>query len=64
MSMPWWFYRFLTGAHATRAFRSSVLGLAGFSPIKETICGFANKADAGQVERWQEEMRALGRRAQ
>ncbi len=63
MSMPWWFYRIFTGAHATRAFRHSMLGLFGFSPIRETLCDWANKADETAVKRWQAKMRALGESA-
>jgi putative NADPH-quinone reductase len=62
MGMPAPAYRLFFGAHGVRGFESSVLGMAGFRPVRETLIGGAaglNQTNAGS---WLEKMRALGRK--
>jgi hypothetical protein len=60
MGMPAPAYRLLFGAHGVRGFERSVLALAGFKPIRETLFGMVEASAQGR-ERMLAKMAELGR---
>ena len=60
MGMPALFYRFYFFAHGVRGLERSVLGFAGFSPVRESFFGMVGNADRAKSARWLDKMRRLG----
>lgn len=61
MGMPSLAYRLLFGAHGIKAFRKSILSIAGVAPIRTTLGGVG--ASAAQTGRPPARLRRLGARA-
>jgi putative NADPH-quinone reductase len=59
MQMPALFYRWYFRPHQ----EASALRLGGARPVKETLIGFVEAADASKRERWLRRMRILGAEA-
>jgi hypothetical protein len=60
MGMPAPIYRLAFGAHSVRGFEQSVLRMAGFEPVRETLFGMIDASAEGRA-RMLEKMSALGR---
>lgn len=58
MGMPALAYRFIFGAHSVKALEGAILGLAGFKPVRHSLCGTV--ADAKQRQRMLSTVTALG----
>lgn len=63
MSTPAPIYRFWYLGHGTACLKRNILNFAGISPVRETVLGMADKADASRRDRWLERMRKLGQQA-
>ncbi|HVY87953.1 MAG TPA: NAD(P)H-dependent oxidoreductase [Hyphomonadaceae bacterium] len=50
MGMPAMAYKVMFGAHGVRGFESSILGMAGIKPIRETLIGGVGTLSRSQVE--------------
>jgi putative NADPH-quinone reductase len=61
MGMPSAAYRMLFGAHGVRGFERSVLALAGFKPIRETLFGMIEATGPEGRARMLAKMTRLGR---
>jgi putative NADPH-quinone reductase len=61
MGMPAPFYRLFYGAHGVRAFKCSILGLAGIRPVRTSYFGGIDRA--GRAAAIVEKVESLGRRA-
>ena len=62
MGMPATAYKLIFGAHGVRGFESSILGIAGIGPIRETLLGGVG-GSAKQITKWLANMADLGARA-
>jgi len=62
MGMPALAYRFYFGAHGLKSLERSILKFAGIRPVRETLFGLVEHADAARRARWLDEMQTLGRR--
>ncbi|MEP7209357.1 MAG: NAD(P)H-dependent oxidoreductase [Alphaproteobacteria bacterium] len=62
MGMPAMAYRLAYGAHGVRAFKSSILRMAGIKPIRETMIGGVGQLKDKQVTALRDRMRRLGGR--
>ena len=60
MGMPAFGYRWYFRAHSLKSLERNILKLSGVRPIRETLFGMVDDADARKRERWLEQMRALG----
>ncbi len=45
MGMPAAAYRFIFGSHSLRALEQSVLGMAGFKPVRHDVCGGVERSE-------------------
>jgi putative NADPH-quinone reductase len=64
MGMPALVYRWYFGAHGVRNLERSMLGFAGFRPVRRLLIGMVGTLeDARKRQRWLERMKALGREA-
>jgi putative NADPH-quinone reductase len=62
MGMPAAAYKLMYGAHGVRGFESSILGIAGIGPIRETLLGSVGSSPK-QITKWLAKMNDLGTRA-
>jgi putative NADPH-quinone reductase len=62
MGMPAAAYKLMFGAHGVRGFESSILGIAGIGPIRETLLGGVGSSPK-QITKWLAKMNDLGTRA-
>ncbi len=63
MGMPAPAYRMFYGAHGVKSFESSILGMAGFSPVRDTLIGGVEPdMDPKTAEKHLLRVRDLGRR--
>ena len=62
--MPALAYKFWYGAHSLKSLKRNILGFVGFKPVRSTVFGMVEHADAAQVDRWLKTMESLGARAQ
>jgi len=62
MGMPGFAYRWIFGAHSLKSLERNVLKFVGIGPIRETLFGMVDAADAAKHARWLETMRRLGER--
>ncbi len=62
MGMPAVAYKLMFGAHGVRGFESSILGIAGVGPIRETLLGGVGSSPK-QIAKWLAKMADLGARA-
>jgi putative NADPH-quinone reductase len=60
MGMPATAYRLMFGAHGVRGFESSVLGIAGFKPVRETLIGGVGALNRKSAEQLFTRIRRLG----
>jgi putative NADPH-quinone reductase len=60
MGMPATAYKLMFGAHGVRGFESSILGMAGIKPIRETLIGGVGALNRRSVEQLFARMRRLG----
>ncbi|MDX1431221.1 MAG: NAD(P)H-dependent oxidoreductase [Gammaproteobacteria bacterium] len=63
MGMPALVYRWYFRAHSVKSLERNVLGLAGISPVRETLIGSVDAIDEAKGKRCLATMRALGERA-
>ena len=61
MGMPAAAYKLMFGAHGVRGFESSILGMAGMKPIRETLVGGAGALNRKKAEQLLVRIRQLGR---
>jgi putative NADPH-quinone reductase len=60
MGMPAMAYKLLFGAHGVRGFESSILGMAGIKPIRETLIGSVGALSRLKADALLERVRKLG----
>lgn len=60
MGMPALVYRWFFGAHSLKSLERNILGFCGIKPVRESLFGMAEEADAPKREKWLERMRELG----
>lgn len=63
MGMPGLLYRFAMDAGALKALERSMLGISGFHPIAHSILGGVEGVNDKQRQKWLDEVRDHGRRA-
>lgn len=63
MGMPAMIYRLWFRDHGVACLRRNILNFVGIRPVRETLFGMVDAADAGQRETWLKDMRRLGQRA-
>ena len=63
MGMPTLLYRWWYAAHGTRLLKRSILGFAGFHPVRETLFGMVAGASMARRMKWLDRMYALGAKA-
>jgi putative NADPH-quinone reductase len=61
MGMPAAAYKLMFGAHGVRGFESSILGMSGIRPIRETLIGGVGALSRNQSEALLARMRRLGK---
>lgn len=61
MGAPGWVYRWLFGAHSLKSLERNILKFVGLGPVRKTVLGLVDNAEARQRETWLEQMRDLGR---
>ncbi len=61
MGMPAAAYKLMFGAHGVRGFESSILGMGGISPIRETLIGGVGELTRNKAEALLARMRRLGK---
>jgi putative NADPH-quinone reductase len=61
MGMPAAAYKLIFGAHGVRGFESSILGMAGIKPIRETLIGGVGALSREKAEALLARMRRLGK---
>ncbi len=64
MGMPAAMYRWYFRARGVRALERSVLGVIGFSPVRETLIGLVGRLSAVQAQHWLARMAELGSRGE
>ena len=62
MGMPALIYRWYFRAHGVRGLERSVLRFAGMAPVRETLLGMVEAANAAKRQGWLDRMRDYGRR--
>ncbi len=60
MGMPATAYKLFFGAHGVRGFESSILGMAGIKPIRETLIGGVGALSRNKAEATLSRIRSLG----
>jgi putative NADPH-quinone reductase len=60
MGMPSLAYRVVYRAHSVKALERNILGMCGIAPIRETLIGSVETADAASRARWFRAMQRLG----
>ena len=60
MGMPALVYRFYFGAHSLRSLERNILKFSGIGPVRESLFGMVEQADARRRAKWSEKMRAFG----
>jgi putative NADPH-quinone reductase len=60
MGMPAAAYQLMFGAHGVRGFESSILGMSGIKPIRETLIGGVGTLSRNKAEALLARMRRLG----
>ena len=60
MGMPATAYKLFFGAHSVRGFESSILGMAGIKPIRETLIGGVGALNRNKAEAMLARIRKLG----
>jgi putative NADPH-quinone reductase len=63
MGMPSPIYRLWYREHGTAGLRRNVLNFAGYAPVRTSLFGMVEKADADTVAAWTAKLRRLGERA-
>lgn len=63
MGMPALVYRWYFRAHSVRSLERNILGFVGIAPVHETLIGGVDQLGDAGVQKWQDKMRALGRKA-
>ena len=63
MGMSAMIYRLWFRDHGVACLRRNILNFVGIRPVRETLFGMVDAADAVQREKWLKEMRRLGRLA-
>lgn len=63
MGMPSAFYRLWYREHGVAGLHRSVLGFAGYAPVRKSYFGGVGNADADRIEAWAAKLRRLGGRA-
>ncbi|HLW74699.1 MAG TPA: NAD(P)H-dependent oxidoreductase [Gammaproteobacteria bacterium] len=61
MGMPAFVYRWYFRAHSLKSLERNVLKFGGISPVKETLIGMVEEANAARYENWLGKLRELGR---
>jgi putative NADPH-quinone reductase len=61
MGMPALAYRWYFGAHGLKSLEQSILKFAGIRPVRETLLGGVEQANAARRARWIGQLQALGR---
>ena len=61
MGMPAAAYKLMFGAHGVRGFESSILGMSGIKPIRETLIGGVGALSRDKSEALLAKMRRLGK---
>jgi putative NADPH-quinone reductase len=61
MGMPAAAYKLMFGAHGVRGFESSILGMSGIKPIRETLIGGVGALSRNKAEALLARMRQLGK---
>jgi putative NADPH-quinone reductase len=61
MGMPAMAYQMMFGAHGVRGFESSILGMSGIKPIRETLIGGVGSLSPSKTEALLARMRRLGK---
>lgn len=61
MGMPAFVYRWFFGAHSLKSLERNILGFCGIKPIRESLFGMVEAADARQREKWLAAMADFGR---
>jgi putative NADPH-quinone reductase len=64
MGMPAAVYRWIFRAHSLRSLERNILGFVGIGPITEDLVGGVEGLGEAGVQRWLNEMQALGRGGQ
>jgi putative NADPH-quinone reductase len=64
MGMPAAVYRWIFRAHSLRSLERNILGFVGIGPITENLVGGVEGLGEAGVQRWLNEMQALGRGGQ
>jgi putative NADPH-quinone reductase len=62
MGMPALIYRWYFRAHGVRGLERSILRFAGMKPVRESLFGMVEAADAARRQRWLDRMKDYGRR--
>lgn len=60
MGMPALVYRWYFGAHSLKSLERNILGFCGIGPIRESLFGMVEGANAAKRETWLAKMRRLG----
>jgi len=60
MGMPALAYRWYFGAHGLKSLETGILKFAGIRPVRETLFGMVDHADAERRDRWLARMQRLG----
>lgn len=63
MGMPALAYRWLFGAHGLKMLERSILRFVGIGPIRESLFGMVDRAEAAKRQGWLAKMRGLGAKA-
>jgi NAD(P)H dehydrogenase (quinone) len=64
MGMPVTIYRWYFRGHALKLLKRNILHFIGIKPVRDTLYGMIGTSKPQQRERWLDEMRTLGARAQ
>ncbi|MBW6458792.1 MAG: NAD(P)H-dependent oxidoreductase, partial [FCB group bacterium] len=62
MNSPKWYYKFIVGRPGDRSMKRSVLGFAGFRPVRITHLGPLKNSDPDQRQKWLNKIETLGKR--
>jgi putative NADPH-quinone reductase len=63
MGMPAFIYRWYFRAHGLKNLKRNILRFVGFAPVRHTMLGSVGTRSKKSIERWFDDMKALGRRA-
>lgn len=60
MGMPALVYRWIFGAHSLKSLERNILGFCGIKPVRESLYGMVEAADAKKRQKWLDKMARLG----